>query len=205
LSVSALWLICAMTAAALSLDRVLIGQWMLSRPAVLGPCLGAALGDTATGWWVGLLFEAMSLDASPVGGVIGMNGTIAAASALLAALGPVPLPLAAAFPLGIGFGFLVRPLEERLRLRREVWTRRVADSLREGRDIAWARAIGTSLAEEFAALSLLLTVGVGLAAGAAGAVWNVAPETVRAAFSDALALAPLAASASLMFRLARKR
>lgn len=200
---NALSAIAAITAAAASLDRVLLGQWMLSRPAVLGPCLGAVLGDAATGWWAGLLFEAMSLDASPVGGTIVMNGTIGASAALLAALGPAKLPLAAAFPLGIAFGLSYGPVEETLRRRRDVWTRRFAGALREGRPAPWTRAVASSLAEEFAAAALLLTVGVSLAAAAAGPLWNAAGDAPRAAFSDALALAPLAASASLIFRLGR--
>ncbi|PCI37536.1 MAG: hypothetical protein COB53_06055 [Elusimicrobia bacterium] len=191
-------------AALLSLDRTLIGQWMVSRPVVLGTALGWVLGDVQTGWWVGLLLEAISLDTEPVGGVIGLNGTIAVSVTLLAALGDARLPLGAAFPLGLVFGLLYRPLEEKLRRRRDGWTGLFASRLREGERAPWAKAYVTSFFEEFATAAFVLTAATFAATAAAGILWRAAPAFVRVGLEDALAISPLLAAGTLIWQLVRK-
>ncbi len=191
-------------AALLSLDRTLIGQWMLSRPVIIGTVLGWFLGDLQTGWWIGLLLEAISLDGEPVGGVIPLNGTIAVSSILLAALGSARLPLAAAFPLGLAFGVLYRPLDERLRRRRDVWTGRFASLLREGKRAPWREAYATSFFEEFAAAAAVLVIGTAIAAKLVGWMWEIAPGFIRLGFQDGLAVTPLIAAGALIWRLVRK-
>jgi mannose/fructose/N-acetylgalactosamine-specific phosphotransferase system component IIC len=190
-------------AALLSLDRTLIGQWMLSRPVVLGPVLGWILGDTVTGWWIGLMFELFSFDAEPVGGKIPLNGSLGVSAALLAALGPWRAPIGAAFPLGLALGAAHRFAEERLRRRRGAWTPVFASALREGRGVPWKRAIASSLAEDFAATAALLALAAALAP-ALVLLWARLPVVATRAMEDAVAFVPLIGIAVLIKRLARK-
>jgi len=191
-------------AALLSLDRTWIGQWMLSRPVILGTALGWVLGDLPVGWWIGLLFEALSLDAEPVGGVIPLNGTIATAATLLIALGGTRVPLAAAFPAGLAFGLLYRPVEEKIRRRRDAWTGQFASVLREGGSAPWGKAFTVSFLEEFAIAALVLTAGVAASSILLQFLWGWAPTIIRTGFEDALSATPLIAAGALISCLLRK-
>lgn len=69
------------------LDRYQIGQLMLSRPVVVGPVIGWALGSVAIGLAVGTLFEVLWLRRPPIGGFIApevtFSASIAAATATI--------------------------------------------------------------------------------------------------------------------------
>jgi mannose PTS system EIIC component len=73
---------CAGTLGALLwLDRYQIGQFMISRPIVVGPIIGWALGDIALGLAVGVLFEVLWLRRPPIGGFIAPDVTFSTAIA----------------------------------------------------------------------------------------------------------------------------
>ena len=73
---------CAGTLGALLwLDRYQIGQIMISRPIVVGPIIGGALGDIPLGLAVGVLFEVLWLRRPPIGGFIAPDVTFSSAIA----------------------------------------------------------------------------------------------------------------------------
>ncbi len=69
------------------LDRYQIGQLMISRPIVVGPIVGGALGDFSVGLAVGVLFEVLWLRRPPIGGFIApdvtFSSTVATAVAVI--------------------------------------------------------------------------------------------------------------------------
>ena len=54
-------------AALVELDTVHVGQWLVSRPILLGPALGALCGAPWLGLGGGALIELFCLDGLPVG------------------------------------------------------------------------------------------------------------------------------------------
>ncbi|MDE2291208.1 MAG: PTS sugar transporter subunit IIC, partial [Elusimicrobia bacterium] len=64
--------------AVIETDAVLVGQWLISRPVVVGPLVGWLLGDLAAGLVLGALVEAFCLEELPVGSVVPPNGAVAA-------------------------------------------------------------------------------------------------------------------------------
>ena len=72
-------LISSFMTALLELDAVQAGQFLLSRPAIVGPLLGWLNGCAAEGARLGILIELIYIDFIPVGGVIPPNGAVAAA------------------------------------------------------------------------------------------------------------------------------
>ncbi len=69
------------------LDRYQFGQLMVSRPIVVGPVIGGALGDFSVGLAVGVLFEVLWLRRPPIGGFIApdvtFDSTVATAAAVI--------------------------------------------------------------------------------------------------------------------------
>lgn len=68
------------------LDRYQIGQLMISRPIVVGPVIGWAIGSVQTGLAVGALFEILWLRRPPIGGFIAPEATFSTAVASAAAV-----------------------------------------------------------------------------------------------------------------------
>jgi mannose/fructose/N-acetylgalactosamine-specific phosphotransferase system component IIC len=60
----------AALAAILSLDITTFGQFMVSRPIVVGPLFGYLVGDIKTGLWVGMMVELIWVNAIPMGAAI---------------------------------------------------------------------------------------------------------------------------------------
>ncbi|MCX5784804.1 MAG: PTS sugar transporter subunit IIC [Elusimicrobia bacterium] len=77
-------LISSALAGLLELDTVQAGQFLLSRPALVGPLLGALNGCVLEGARLGVLIELIYIDFIPVGGVVPPNGAVAAAVGVLA-------------------------------------------------------------------------------------------------------------------------
>ena len=85
---------CAGTLGALLwLDRYQIGQIMISRPIVVGPIIGVALGDIPLGLAVGVLFEVLWLRRPPIGGFIAPDVTFSTAIASAVAIIVEPILL----------------------------------------------------------------------------------------------------------------
>ena len=96
----------AAVVAAAELDSTLAFQLMVSRPIVLGPILGLALGNPLLGAFVGLVVELLSHDKILIGGLVPANATVSVGAGLLLALGPGAVALPVAVPAGLFLGWL---------------------------------------------------------------------------------------------------
>lgn len=77
--------VCAVVGALLWLDRVYAFQLMVSRPIVIGPVLGAIMGNLPVGIAVGAALELLWLNAPPVGAYLPMDESFCAAAVTPAA------------------------------------------------------------------------------------------------------------------------
>lgn len=168
-----LLLLCA-AAAALVLDATSIGQFMLSRPIVAGPVLGAAAGDGAQGFAIGAIVEFALMADLPVGAALPLNGAVAASLAVLLAAEPNPLAPGWALLLGLAGAWAYRPLEARLRHRRVRLAASIETQVRRGDEPGFAAAVGRSLAEEFGASAVFL-IAAAAALKAIGGWWLLWP------------------------------
>ncbi|MFA5139565.1 MAG: PTS sugar transporter subunit IIC [Elusimicrobiota bacterium] len=190
--------------ALLECDSVLVGQWMVSRPLVLGPSVGFLCGDIRMGLAVGTLCELFSFDRAPVGSAIPFNAPVAAGCAVLLCAGPDAVPIPLAFPAGLAAGYGHRRAEYALRFWRARLTRDAAESLEARGRVDWIRihllSVGVhallTAAFVYAAAGVL---GPGLSAG-----WDVLPDLARRGLQNALDAAPFIGLAALMHVFFRK-
>ncbi|MDA8242713.1 MAG: PTS sugar transporter subunit IIC [Elusimicrobia bacterium] len=149
----------------LGLDAVQAGQFLLSRPAFVGPVLGWLNGCPLEGARLGILLELLYIDFIPVGGVVPPNGTAAAAVGLLAhSAGGLQPSLA--FFIGLAAGTLYSPIEYRLRASRSSWNTAIEAQIGTG-DTSLRRWLARALLAENAALAGYVLAWAALAAGLA--------------------------------------
>lgn len=155
----------AALAGLLGLDAVQAFQFLLSRPAFVGPLLGWLNGCPLEGARIGILLELLYIDFIPVGGVVPPNGTAAAAVGVLAysACGLAP---SLSFFIGMAAGVAYSPLEYRLRAARSPWNAEIEESVKAGA-FSLRRWVALSLASEFAAMAGYVLCGLALCAAAA--------------------------------------
>lgn len=195
---------CASGLAVLELDAASVGPFLLSRPFVVGPLVGWALGNLWTGAVMGAVFEALTLEEAPLGGRLDLSAPVAAGAAAWLAAGPAGLPAEAAFLCGLSAGWAHAAVERRLRRSRGGHARRVEAALSEGRAPALGAELAASLALQTAATFSVLFV-LFAAAGPFGArAWAFAPESVRAGARAAFLAAPWLAGGSLAASLLRR-
>lgn len=167
----------AIIVAFIELDATCAGQFMISRPIVLGPALGLAFGEAELGALFGTVLELLSLGELPIGGNLPVNATVAAGVAILLALTPVPAELA--LPTGILTGWGHKRLELRLRRSRSRLCRGVEQSLSRGSEPSFGALAARELVKQ--ALLTLGVVAAGLLAGRRiHAAWPLAPEALKA-------------------------
>ncbi len=149
----------------LGLDSVQAGQFLLSRPAFVGPVLGWLNGCPLEGARLGILLELLYIDFIPVGGVVPPNGTAAAAAAVLAhsVAGLAP---SLSFFIGLAAGRVFSPLEYRLRASRSSWNAAIEEQVKGG-ELSLRRWLARSLLLENAALGTYVLCCTLLAAGLA--------------------------------------
>jgi mannose/fructose/N-acetylgalactosamine-specific phosphotransferase system component IIC len=176
--------------ALLELDGVQVGQFMLSRPIVLGALLGLVFGAPQTGLMVGICCELLSLDDLPVGDRLPLNATVAAAAAFLLTCGPAPLPPQAALPLGLGAGWAHQGLEMALRRRRQAFCGLAESSLRAGTSPRLGLLMTKALAEQAAGTFAVLAAFLLLAGPLVHALWPHVPLTLDTGLLFAWRLAP---------------
>lgn len=153
-------LISSFFAGLLELDNVQAGQFLFSRPALVGPLLGWLNGCPLEGAKIGLLTELIYMDFIPIGGVVPPNGLVAAAvGVLIFAWGA--LPESSAFFLGILAGFLYRGVEYRLRASRAGWLPGIEGEVKNGA-ARLARRLAGSLLTEGVVTGLYIFVFSGL-------------------------------------------
>lgn len=146
--------------AAISLDHVAVGQFMVSRPLVVGPLLGWFWGDPATGLFAGMIVELLWVHVIPVGIWPIDTSAVAALAVTWASVSPVSgrPGLVAALALAIPAGMAVRSVD--------IWTRRrnnrfvpwVSERLARGEDSALLKSLLFSLALWFTKAWLLFVV-----------------------------------------------
>ena len=182
-------------AAVLELDATSAGQWMVSRPLALGGLLGWLGGDAPTGFMLGGLIELLLLAELPVGGAVPLNGTIACAVAVAAALPPRPQEAAWSLALGLAAGWAFRPFEIRLRAVRSRFVDQEEKRVREGEAPRFPRTIAASLTMEVAVVFVFLAVAVPAAKLLGGWWWQWEPlrQGARFAWKGAPALALIGA------------
>ena len=155
-------LISAALAGLLGLDTVQAGQFLLSRPAFLGPVLGWLNGCPLEGARLGILVELLYIDFIPVGGVVPPNGTAAAAVAVLAySCGGIAPSLS--FFIGLAAGAAFSPAEYRLRSARSAWGGRIEAEVNSG-VFALRRWVAMAMLTENAAMTAYVLACTGLAA-----------------------------------------
>lgn len=149
----------------LGLDAVQAGQFLLSRPAFVGPVLGWLNGCPLEGARLGILLELLYIDFIPVGGVVPPNGTAASAAGVLAysAGGLAP---SLAFFLGLAAGRAFSPIDYRLRAARSSWNAVIETQIRSG-EFSLGRWLARAMLVENAAMGIYVLCCTGLAAGLA--------------------------------------
>lgn len=185
----------AALAGLLGLDAVQVFQFLLSRPAFVGPVLGLLNGCPAEGAKIGILLELLYIDFIPVGGVVPPNGTAAAAAGVLSysAGGLAP---SLAFFLALAAGVAYGPLEYRLRAARSAWNARVEAQVAAG-DFNLSRWLAAAMFAE----SLAMTLYVLACAGAAAALARLPGlQFVYPGTDFAYALMPWLGLSGLYFR-----
>ncbi|MFC1678844.1 PTS sugar transporter subunit IIC [Elusimicrobiota bacterium] len=185
-------------------DAVLIGQWMISRPLLVGPIIGAACGDFTMGLGVGVLTELFCLEGLPVGSVVPLNGTVAAGSAVLLMGGPDAVPVAAAFPAGLGLGLGHTLLECRIRGWRARLVMDAAESLEEEGEVDWLLLLGKSVGVHVAGTAVLIYAGAALLGPGLAWLWDGVPGFCRQGLETGFRIAPWIGLAALMQALFRK-
>lgn len=184
--------------AVIELDGTYIGQWMISRPIVLGPMVGILAGEIEAGVLLGALFEMFSAAAVPVGTHIPANATIGAGSALLLALGPGAAGLEWAFPVGLALAHAFRPLEGELRQRAERWEARAARRIEEEEPGGLGGILALGLVERLAVSAAFLMAVLFVLRPLLSRLACAAPEIVQAGLGWGLDAAPWLGVAALL-------
>jgi len=190
--------------AVLEADQVLAGQWMLSRPLLLGPIVGLACGDFAMGAAIGALTELFSLQSLPVGSVMPLNAPVAAGAGVLLFAGPFAVPAAAAFPAGLCLGWSHARLESSIRSWRAELTGEAAQELRDGGEIPWTALALKSIGAHVAATALLVGAGVAVLGPGLAFLWSVLPGFMLRGAETAFRWAPWIGLAALGHALWRR-
>lgn len=193
------WMV-APVLAVLELDAAHAGQFMLSRPIVIGPALGLALGNGGLGAGIGVLCELFSLGELPVGGHLPVNATVSAGAALLLALGPGGVPPELAFPGGLALGWIHKRLETALRRRRNRLGRVVEERLSRGEKPSLGGLAARELGMQ-ALMTLAVLVLAVMARPLLGQGWPLIPETLRDGLKAGFALSPWLGLAALVVSL----
>ena len=195
----------AVLVSAAELDGTCAGQFMVSRPIVLGPLLGLALGRPDLGLAIGALVECLSLEQLPVGGNLPLNPTVAAAAGLLLAVGPRALPPELSVPAGFGAGWAHRRLELSLRSGRRDASRMAEETLARGETPALGRLAARSLAVQAAATLTVILAFVLLLGPLLNRALPHAPQAVRSGLRFGFALSPWLGAATLLKALEPRR
>ena len=190
--------------ALLECDAVLVGQWMVSRPLILGPSLGLLCGDLRMGLSLGVLCELFSLDRAPVGSSIPFNAPVAAGCAVLLCAGPDAVPIPLAFPAGLALGFGHRSAESALRIWRARLAHDAAESLEARGEIDWGRIHLSSVGTHAAMTAAFVFAAVAVSGPALSAAWDVLPDLAQRGLQYALDAAPFIGLAALMHAFFRK-
>ncbi len=166
------------TAGALTLDSMAVGQFMFSRPVVVGTAVGAVSGNVLLGLAAGAIIELLWVTVIPVGKAIPPDGTAAAAltvywSCQLGGFPALGLALAAAVP----FGILFKKGDFFMRRRFAGWNNWILARVESGKSPALCAAIAACISLVFlkSVCFYLILMPLG--------VWMLRPAANPAVFS----------------------
>lgn len=180
------------------LDRWPVFQTMVSRPIVVGPIVGAILGDPSAGVFWGAVFETIYLGLMPVGAARVPDASLAAlVGTTVAVLGRLDGVEAAVF--AVAAGFAAGLLGERVDRWHRAWNGRTAEHVARavaggdlsapGRGIAAATLRGAVAGALLSAVALTVAL---LALEAVEATWLLGPVSKDAVRMIAVAAAAVA-------------
>lgn len=189
--------------AVLETDAVLVGQWLFSRPLVVGPLVGWAAGEPVLGAALGALVEVFCLEELPVGSVVPPNGAVAAGTAVLLAAGPSGIPPGLALPVGLALGAAHGRLEARVRSWRAALTARALESVVTEGVVAWRPLWLRSIGVHAAATALFVYAAVALGGPVLDRLLVALPLGASDGLERVWRAAPFLAAGSLLQRLSR--
>jgi mannose/fructose/N-acetylgalactosamine-specific phosphotransferase system component IIC len=193
--------------ALLALDHIAVGQFMVSRPLVVGPVIGWFWGDPAMGLFAGVIVEFLWVHVIPVGLWPIDTSAVTALAVTWGALSDAGRPgLVVALALAVPFGILIRW--------GDIWTRRqnsrlipwVAERVSRGQSGALPLSLVLSLAGWFA--KALIIFALLAPSGQAATSWlvSICPRKLVDALDWTGRLLPfLALTAVLNYFLDRSR
>lgn len=190
--------------ALIELDAASVGPFLFSRPFVVGPLVGWALGDAWTGAAFGAIFEALTLEQLPLGGSMRLSAPIAAGASAWLAIGPGALPAEAAFLAGLAAGWAHGRFERAFRRGRSARARRVEEALRSGRPPRLGAEIFAALASQVAATFGLLLAIFAAVGPVLALIWPTLPAVLRDGARTAFLCAPWIGAGSLAASLWRR-
>lgn len=191
--------------ALLELDAAHAGQFLLSRPLLMGPVVGLLLGDWKAGVAPGALIELFWLQGLPAGAARTLNGTLAAAVAVIWSAGPLRVPPEAALPAALACGALFPRIQDRIRARRARLVALAREAIERGEDPDWDRLLLTGLGTHALAAGAFV-----YAAAAAGGpllliAWFAAPFELQEGLRWGYRAVPWIGLAVLLHALGRRR
>jgi mannose/fructose/N-acetylgalactosamine-specific phosphotransferase system component IIC len=190
--------------ALLELDAAAIGPFLLSRPIFIGPLVGWLFGSPWVGAVLGVVFEALTLEETPLGGRKDFSAPGAAGAAAWLAAGPAALPCEAAFLAGLIAGWAHAGVERRLRRGRGASVRRAEAALAAGEPPRLATKVLAALALQAASTFAVVLVALAAVGPAAARLWPALPDVLRAGARTAFLAAPWLGVGSLAAALWRR-
>jgi mannose/fructose/N-acetylgalactosamine-specific phosphotransferase system component IIC len=205
---SARWFLCSLPALSafagfIEADNLLFGQWMVSRPVVVGPLFGFLLGDLWIGVLFGGLFEAFCGEESPVGSAIPMSGHAGTVCSVLLAAGQARIPSGAAFPAGLLCAVAAARMDTALREWRGRFSAEAEASLVESGRIPWRLLLARSIGVHFAATAALI-YAAGASAPILGLALGLAPRALQNGLANAFGWSVWLGLAVLLHAMARR-
>lgn len=176
--------------AALELEAASVGPFLLSRPFVVGPLVGAFFGHALLGGGLGVAIEVVTLEELPLGGRLDLSAPVAAGVAAWLSAGPEALAVEAAFPAGLAAGWVHARVERALRARRGVHARRAEASLAAGRGPRLGRELARSIGLQAAATFMVTLAAVCVFGPSIARLWPVLPQAARAGARAVFLTAP---------------
>lgn len=189
--------------AVLEADAVLVGQWLVSRPLVVGPLVGWAAGDPVLGAALGALVELFCLEELPVGSIVPPNGAVAAGTAVLLSAGPSGIPPALSLPIGLLLGSAHGRIEARVRSWRAALTARALEAVVTDNAVPWRRLWTLSVGVHLAATAAFVYVSVAIGGAVLDRALVLLPQGAADGLDRVWRVAPYLALGSLLQRLWR--
>lgn len=190
--------------ALLELDAASVGPFLLSRPFVIGPLVGALRGDAWTGAALGVAFEALTLAELPLGGCLDLSAPVAAGTAAWLASGAGALAPEAAFASGLVAGWAHARLERVLRRSRGAHVRRAEAALAAGAPSRLGAELFGALTGQAAVTFAFSLAVLGVVGPLIARVWPAVPGLARAGARAAFLAAPWIGGGSLAAALWRR-